>query len=117
MDSSFNSVAIRFEFVSISSRHNTIAANGGVDDLCNDVLVGEANNKTVFWCVVLVLVLDGQCTTSSIVSLSFAAPSELDLESFEVGLRFDDFDVGHSSRTGVCGGSPARTSSSHCLFW
>lgn len=74
MSSSLYTITVLFELVGISSRQNTVAVDGGIDNLDNDVLVGETYNETVLWCVVLVLVLNGQRAASSVIGLSFTAP-------------------------------------------
>jgi hypothetical protein len=47
-----------------------ITINLGVDDLGDDVLVGETDNKAVLWRVVLVLGLNDETFTSIVISLS-----------------------------------------------
>jgi hypothetical protein len=51
-----------------------ITVNLGVDDLGDDVSVGETNNKSVLWRVVLVLGLNNKTLSGVVISLSFYRP-------------------------------------------
>lgn len=53
--------------VGVADAHVTLDASIG--DLACDVLVGEADDESVFWSVVLALVLDDQALTGIVVSL------------------------------------------------
>jgi len=58
------------EFVSIGSRENEITLELGVDDLTDDVLVGETDDQSVLGRVVLVLGLNDESLTSIVVGLT-----------------------------------------------
>ncbi len=64
----------------------------GINELTDDVGVGETNNETILGGIVLVLVLDDQALASIVVSLSLTTTTVLNLETLEVGFIFDDFD-------------------------
>lgn len=66
-----------------------VALNLGIDDLANDIRVGETNDKTILGGIVLVLILNDQTFTSIVVSLALASAAVLDLVTLEVGLIFD----------------------------
>ena len=51
-----------------------ITVDLGVDDLGDDVSVGETNNKSVLWRVVLVLGLNNKTLSGVVISLSFYRP-------------------------------------------
>ena len=92
--------------------HNNISLNSRVGELnpnpynyaqrsCaanlgDDVLVGEANDKPVFWGVVLVLILDREALSRVVVGLSLASSLELHLEALEVGTVLHHLDERHS---------------------
>lgn len=56
------------QFVSIRSADNLVAFDLGVSNLADDVLIGKADNQTVLWGVVLVLVLHNQASPGIVVS-------------------------------------------------
>jgi hypothetical protein len=56
--------------VGVGGGEDLVSLDGSVDDLADDVLVGEADNKSVLWRIVLVLSLVDQLLSSSIISLS-----------------------------------------------
>jgi hypothetical protein len=58
------------ELVGVSSSHNNISRNLGVDDLSNNVLIGETNAKSVLGRVVLVLGLGYKALTGIVVRLA-----------------------------------------------
>jgi hypothetical protein len=60
--------------------------------LADHLGVGETNDKTVLWRLVLVLVLGTKTLTLTVVGLSLAAATELDLVPRKVGLALLDFD-------------------------
>lgn len=72
------------QLVGISRGENKVTLNLGVDDLADDVLVGETDDEAVLGGVVLVLVLDNKALAGIVVSLSLTATTVLDLEAFEV---------------------------------
>ena len=65
--------------------------------LSDNVLVGETNNKTVFWSIVFVLVLNSQKSTSIVVSFTLTSSLEFGLEALEISAVFDNFNETHSS--------------------
>jgi hypothetical protein len=67
----------------------------GVDDLDDDLLVGEPNNEPVLGRVVLVLGLGDQSLPGVVVGLSFSSPPGLDLEPGEVGRVLLELDERH----------------------
>ena len=56
-----------------------------------DVLVWYSDNESVFWSVVFVFILNDQTFSGIVVSLSFSAPLEFHLKSFEVSFILDYF--------------------------
>lgn len=64
------------KLVSVSSSENNITDDLGRDNLGNDVLVGETNNKSVLGGVVLGLVLSDQSLTSVVVGLTLTTTTE-----------------------------------------
>lgn len=76
----------------------------GVDDLDDDLGVGEPDNKPVLGRVVLVLGLGYQSLPGVVVGLSFSSPPRLDLEPGEVGGVLLDLDERHFEcwRGSVC---------------
>jgi len=67
----------------------------GVDDLDDDLLVGEPDNEPVLGRVVLVLGLGDQSLPGVVVGLSFSSPPGLDLEPGEVGRVLLELDERH----------------------
>lgn len=63
-----------------------ITLDGGVDDLRQHILVGEANHQSVFGGVVLILVLANQPLPRTVVGLTLAPATELDLVTLEIRL-------------------------------
>jgi hypothetical protein len=57
--------------------------------LASNVTVGDADDESVLWTVVLVLVLDDQSLSGLVVSLTLSSSSELSLVSLEVRLVLD----------------------------
>ena len=60
--------------------------------MADDKTVGETNDKTVLWRLVLVLGLNDETLTLTVVSLSLASTAELDLITRKVRLVLGDFD-------------------------
>jgi hypothetical protein len=56
--------------MSVSSGENVITLELSIDNLADDVSVGETDNKSVLGRVVLVLSLNNQALASVVVSLS-----------------------------------------------
>jgi len=84
-----DSVAWQLVRVGVADAHVTL--NAGVCDLACHVLVGEANDESVFWSVVLVLVLDDQALAGIVVGLCLSTSLVLDLKSLKVSLVFNKF--------------------------
>jgi hypothetical protein len=80
------------ELVSVSRGKNKVTLELGVDDLADDVSVGEADNKTVLGGVVLVLGLNDKTLAGVVVGLTLSASAVLDLETLVVSLVLDNFD-------------------------
>jgi hypothetical protein len=85
------------EFVSIGSLENLVTDDFSVNDLGDDVLVGETDNEAVLGSTVLCLVLEDHLAASTEVCLTFTATTVLDLEALEVSLVLDELDEGHFS--------------------
>ena len=69
------------ELLGVSLSEDSIALDGGVDDLNDDAAVCSSDAQSVLLGVVLVLVLLDQSSSGLVVSLSLASASELDLIS------------------------------------
>ena len=78
---------------------DSIALDGGVDDLADDLLVGSSDNETVLVGVVLVLILLNQGSSLSIVGLVFTSTSVLGLESLVVSVGLNCLHESHGSET------------------
>ena len=83
------------ELLGVSLAEDSIALDGGVDDLDDDPAVGAADNKSVLLGLVLVLVLLDQSSSCLVVGLSFSSSSVLNLISGEVRSGLDCLDEGH----------------------
>lgn len=81
-----NRKTITGQLMRIGSAEDKIANQARVDDLANDIAVGDAHNKTVLGGIVLVLVLLDQAAASAVVRQALAAATELDLVALEVSL-------------------------------
>jgi len=81
--------AVGFELVGVGSSEDLVAGDLGGDDLADDVAVGEANNKTILGCVVLVLGLGDEALASVVVGLTRPASLVLRLEATEVRAVLD----------------------------
>jgi hypothetical protein len=64
-------------------------------NLADDVLVGDANDKTVLGGSVLVLGLNDETLASVVVGLTFATTTVLDLVTGEVGVVLYGLDERH----------------------
>ena len=58
---------------------DTVAVNETVDNLADNLLVGEANDQTVLGRLVLVLGLAYQTLALTVIRLAFTATTEFDL--------------------------------------
>jgi hypothetical protein len=81
--------------VSVCGSKNTITLKSGVDNLTDDVLVGNTDNESVLGSIVLVLVLNNQALASIVVSLAGTATTVLDLVALEVRAVLNDFQESH----------------------
>lgn len=81
--------AVAGKFVSICRGEDQVSLDLCIDNLADDVGIGQADDQAVLGGVVLCLVLDYKALTSIVVGLAFAASAVLDLETLEVGLVFD----------------------------
>ena len=78
--------SVTSELGGLSLAEDAISIDQGVSDLANDLGVGETDNKTVLRRLVLVLVLGTQSLALTVIGLTLASASELDLITREVGL-------------------------------
>jgi hypothetical protein len=78
--------AITRKLVGVGSDKDVITVDARVDDLADDVAVGETDNKTVLGRVVLVLVLSDELATLTVVSLTLTTTTEGGLVALEVSL-------------------------------
>jgi len=62
--------AISWQLTGVGVANANITLNTSICDLACHVLVGESNNKSVFWSVVFALVLENQALSCIVVSLS-----------------------------------------------
>jgi hypothetical protein len=95
--------AIALELVGVGAGKDLVTGNFRVDDLGDDVAVGEANDQAVLRSVVLVLGLGDQALTSIVVGLSLSATAVLGLVATVVragldGLRVRGLPDSHSSQ-------------------
>lgn len=80
------------QLVGVGGSDDDVSLDLGIDQLADDVGVGEADDEAVLGGVVLVLVLDDQTLTSIVVGLALTSAAVLDLEALKVGLVLDFFD-------------------------
>ena len=78
-----------------SLSQNSVALDGRVDDLANDLRVSSADNETVLVGVVLVLILLDESSALSVVSLILSSASVLGLEALVVSVGLDSLDESH----------------------
>jgi hypothetical protein len=71
---------------------DAVAIDERIGDLANDLGVGETDDKTVLGTLVLVLVLRTQTLALTVIGLSLAAATELDLVPREITLASSGFD-------------------------
>ena len=62
--------SISAEFMRVGSAEDLIASDLGGDDLHDNIAVGEADDETVFGCIVLVLGLGDETLASIVIGLS-----------------------------------------------
>lgn len=73
--------AVGAELVGVSSAEDLVASDLRGDELHDDVLVGEADNKSVLRSIVLVLGLGDEALAGVVVGLALSAALELGLEA------------------------------------
>jgi hypothetical protein len=83
------------EVLGVGLAEDSVALDGGVDDLGDDLGVGSADAQSVLLGLVLVLVLLNEAATGLVVGLSLSSASVLDLVSGEVSGGLDCLDEGH----------------------
>ena len=76
---------VLWELRRVGGSHDVITTDAGSDDLAGDLLVGLADDETVLWSVILVLVLDDEGAALLIVSEAVSSSAELNLETRVVG--------------------------------
>lgn len=64
------------QLVGVSRSEHDISLESGRDDLADDVLVGESDDQSELWRVVLGLVLSDKSLSGKVVSLAFSSSSE-----------------------------------------
>jgi hypothetical protein len=87
-----NTQSITGQLVGASRSQNPVSINKRVCNLANNLFVGETNNETVFGRLVLVLSLTAKTLALTVVGLSLAATTELDLVPLEVRFGFLELD-------------------------
>ena len=87
--------AVLGELVGVGGGEDAVAVELGVDDLADDVLVGEADDEAVLVGVVLGLVLADHGASGDVVGLALTAAAVLGLEALEVGFVLNDFHERH----------------------
>ena len=87
--------AIPRELLRGCSSKNEVTLQTCIHNLDDDLLVGEANDKAVLGCIVLVLRLCDETLASVVVRLPFTPPAVLDLEAGEVRVRLLLLDERH----------------------
>lgn len=76
--------AVCWQFMRISGTNNAIAFNARVGNLSRNIAVRQANNQTIFRCIVLVLILENQAFPSIVVGLSLTSSLEFHLITLKV---------------------------------
>jgi hypothetical protein len=87
--------SVALELMGVGGHEGVITDHLGVDDLSNDITVGDAGDEAELGGAILGLVLKGHRTASAIVSLSLAASAVLDLVALEVSLVLNYLDERH----------------------
>jgi hypothetical protein len=62
--------SIPLQFVGVSSAEDLVAGDLGGDYLTDNITICEANNETVFWCVVFVLRLSDEAFASIVIGFT-----------------------------------------------
>ena len=75
-----------------------VTTDTGSDNLASDLLVGFTNNESVFWSIILIVILDNQVLTLLIISKAITSSTELNLETGEVSTGLLYFNPGHMSQ-------------------
>lgn len=83
------------ELLRVGSTDGHVTLDGGVDNRGEDALVGEADDESVLFGVVLVLVVNNETLTSVVVRLALSSAAELSLVSLRVSLVFQNLNVSH----------------------
>lgn len=68
----------------IGGATDVVTFDARVCNLACNVSVAEAYNQTIFWCIVLVLVLENQTLPGIVISFTFTTPLEFNLIALEV---------------------------------
>mmetsp|Transcript_28508 Transcript_28508/g.47166 ORF Transcript_28508/g.47166 Transcript_28508/m.47166 type:complete len:342 (+) Transcript_28508:66-1091(+) len=76
---------------------NTVSIDQGISDLADNLTIGESHNKTVLWCLVLVLVLGTKSLTLTVIGSTLTPTAELHLVTAKVGSVLLDTDESASS--------------------
>lgn len=87
-----DSEAVLLELLGVSSADNLVTDDLSLDHLHCNILVREANDKTVLGGLVLVLVLGDELVPLAVIGVSRSSSCKLDLVPLEVGLVLDNFD-------------------------
>lgn len=90
--------AIALELVGVSAGEDLVTGDLRVDDLGDDVAVGEADNEAVLGGVVLVLGLGDQALTGIVISLALSATAVLGLVAAVVSAVLDELVEGLQER-------------------
>lgn len=76
----------------IGNATDVVTFDTGVCNLTCNVSVAEAYNQTIFWCIVLVLVLENQTFPSIVIGFTLTTPLEFNLIALEVLLVLNNLD-------------------------
>lgn len=87
-----NSESVLGKLLGGSRAEDLVAVDLSIDDLAEDVLVGEADDQAVLVRRVLVLVLSDKLGALTVVSATLATTAELDLEGLEISLVLNNLD-------------------------
>ena len=79
----------------ISCCKNHITKNTSIYNLRSDIFVDKSCSQTIFWGIVLVLVLVYKTVLGPIVCLALSPSLELNLKSLEVGHKLLSFNENH----------------------
>lgn len=83
--------AITLEFMAISNVDDTITTDVGSNDCCDNITVGETNNKTVLRCSIFVLILPDKTLTCIVIGLVLTTTAWLNLETLEICVGLCNF--------------------------